>query len=168
MHKEFLEEMRLEYDRRDKTSESLTKKSNNLMAVSSIIATLVTGFYGSLVRLDHLQITDLLNPVWINVVAMIITVMLCVNLNKMEIQQKVFLGSRLSDGSGTDFLKVKSWVEAKKEIYYTELIDKYVQYLKHAEDVIEAKSRRPSQIVLLFLGGLAGLPISLVFALLPR
>ena len=61
MHKEFLEEMRLEYDRRDNTSEGLTKKSNNLMVVSGIIATFVTGFYGSLVKLDQLQITDLLN-----------------------------------------------------------------------------------------------------------
>ena len=166
MHEEFLEEMRLEYGRRYRASDSLTKKSNNLMVVSGIIATLVTGFYGSLIKLDQLQIVDLLNPVWINVAAMILTVMLCANLNKIEFQRTVFLGSKLSDGSETDFLKIQSWIESKHDVYYTELIGKYVQCLKHAEDIIETKSRNLSLIIKIFLGGLASLPVSLAFALL--
>jgi len=50
LNEEFIEELRLEYKRRERVSENLTKKMKDLMIVSGLIAALIMGFYGSLVN----------------------------------------------------------------------------------------------------------------------
>jgi len=95
--------MRLEYNRRDRASESLTKKANNLMTVSGIIATLIMGLYGSLYGdTEHFTILEPLNLILLSVAAMIIAVIYCVALNKAEFQRTVFLGKNLAGNSAPD------------------------------------------------------------------
>lgn len=58
LKKEFLEEMRSEFCRRETASESLTKKATNLMTIAGIISALLLGFYTSLLELEKNIFSD--------------------------------------------------------------------------------------------------------------
>ena len=162
MYEKFLEELRLEYDRRVTTSESLTKKSSDLMTISGIVAALITGFFGSFVSLEQLQTNYLLYLVLIGVGLLISTVGLCAGLNKVESQRTPFMGRNMIKGSKTDFKIVNSWVKQNEENYYEALIDEYVQCMKEAEKTNEIKSKWINRSLGVFIAGLSILPISLL------
>lgn len=153
-----MNELRLEYDRRVTTSESLTNKSNVLMTASCILATLIIGFYGSLISFNLL--TPGLHLILISVVLLIIAVGLCAYLNRVESQRTVFMGTKMVKDFKTDFKIVNSWVKPEKEIYYyIALIDEYVQCLKQAEDTNIITSRFVNWSIRVFLVGLISFPI---------
>lgn len=108
LNKEFLEEMRSEFCRRETASESLAKKATNLMTIAGIISALVLGFYTSLLELEKNIFSDWVHGIWISVTLLIITVGLCVVLNKVEFQKTPFLGKKFLDKSGNVDLKILS------------------------------------------------------------
>lgn len=165
MNVEFIEELRLEYERRERASESLTKKTKDLMMVSGIIAALIMGFYGSFAKPTEFQIDNWLNVFLISEGLMLLTVILCIWSNKVEFQQTVLLGSNLTKGSKTDFDIIKSWIKATKENYYEAIIDEYVKCLRKAEEEIARKATRLTAAICIFMGGLILFPIILVIAL---
>jgi len=145
----------------------LTKKANNLMTVSGIIATLIMGLYGSLYG-DTEQFT-ILGPLGIllfSVIAMITVVIYCVMLNKVEFQRTVFLGKNLVDNSTPNPKTIKSWTDSSKDDYYEALIDEYVLCLHQDEDVIEKKSTMLSGAIRIFLIGLFGFAIFFVIGMI--
>ncbi len=113
LNKEFLEELRLEFSRRDLASESLTKKATNLMTIAGIISALLLGLYTSLLELEESVFSNWLHGIWISVVLLIITVGLCVILNKVEFQKTPFLGKKFLNKTGNINLKtLNSWIHA--------------------------------------------------------
>jgi len=130
------------------------------MTVSGIIATLIMGLYGSLYGdTEHFTILEPLNLILLSVAAMIIAVIYCVALNKVEFQRTVFLGKNLAGNSAPDSKTIKSWTGSAKDDYYETLIEEYVLCLHQAEDVIEKKSTVLSGAIQIFLIGLVGFPI---------
>ena len=165
MNVEFIEELRLEYERRERASESLPKKTKDLMMVSGIIAALIMGFYGSFVKPTEFQIDNLLNVLLISEGLMLFTVILCIWSNKVEFQQTVLLGSKLTKDSKTNFNIIKSWIKTTKENYYDAIIDKYVKCLQQAEERIASKATRLTVAICIFTCGLILFPIMLIIAL---
>ena len=162
---EFIEELRLEYEGRERASENLTKKTKDLMMVSGIIAALIMGFYGSFVKPTEFQIDNWLNVLLISESLMLFTVILCIWSNKVEFQQTIFLGSNLTKDSKTNFAIIKSWIKATKENYYEAIIDEYVKCLKKAEEDIARKATRLTVAICIFISGLILFPIILILAL---
>lgn len=165
MNVEFIEELRLEYERRERASESLTKKTKDLMSVSGIIAVLIMGFYGSFIEPTELQIDNWFNALLISECLMLLTVIVCTWSNKVEFQQTILLGSNLTKDSKTDFDTIKSWTKATKEKYYEAIIDEYVQSLKNAEEETARKATRLTIAIYIFTSGLILFPITLIIAL---
>ncbi|MCY4490828.1 MAG: hypothetical protein OXC46_05110 [Thaumarchaeota archaeon] len=165
MNVEFIEELRLEYERRVRASESLTKKTKDLMRVSGIIAVLIMGFYGLFIKPAEFQIGDWFNLLLISEVLMVITVIMCTRSNNVELQQTILLGSKLTKDSKTDFDVIESWTEATKDDYYKAIIDEYVKSLKNAEDEAERKATRLTMAIHIFRIGLALLPLTLFIEL---
>ncbi len=154
MNEEFIEELRLEYERREKASESLTKKTKDMMMVSGIIATVMIGFYGSLAAPEGFQLDSSLNLLAIGSLLMFLTIIICIYSNGAESQQTVLLGTHMMKGSKTDFGVIKSWTESAKEDYHEAIIDEYVKCLKSAEDEIKSKARLLNMINFIFFIGL--------------
>lgn len=167
LNKEFLEEMRLEFGRRETASESLTKKATNLMTIAGIISALLLGFYTSLLELEKNIFSDWLHGIWISVILLITTVGLCVILNKVEFQKTPFLGTKFLDKSGSIDLKIfDSWINASEKDYYETLGVEYIRCLVQAENVIETKSRWLTISITLFLIGLISVPVLLGLSIL--
>lgn len=167
MNKEFLEEMRLEFNRRDMASESLTKKATNLMTIAGILSALLLGLYTSLLELEKNIFSDWLHGIWISVTLLIFTVGLCVVLNKVEFQKTPFLGKKFLDKSGNVNLKtLSSWLHAPEKDYYEILCEEYIQCLSQAEDVIGTKSKWLTISITLFLLGLISAPVLLGLSIL--
>ena len=161
---EFIEELRLEYERRERASESLAKKTKDLLTISGIIATLMVGFYGSFTNLTEFQIDSWTSLSLFSVILMLLTVILCIWSNRVGFRQTVLLGSNLTKGSKTDFGIIKSWTKATKGDYYEAIIDEYVKCLKNAEEEIEHKATRLTVAMSVFTIGLAPLPALLIIA----
>ena len=123
LQEEFLEEMRLEYDRRNQASESLIKKANNLMTVSGIIATLIMGLYGSSYDAEGFQIFEPQSLILVSMVMMIVTVFYCVVSNRVEFQRTIFLGKNFLEHSMTSSKIIKSWTNSTRDDYHEALID---------------------------------------------
>ena len=155
MHSAFLEELKLEYWRRERAAESLTKKTKDLMVVSGIVAALIMALPGSIFNHAGLDLSIWLTfAVWL----MIATIAQCVRLNRVEFQQTVLLGSHMTKGSMTDFDKIRTWTEATKEDYDEAIIDEYVKCIRSAERAIESKSTGLARCAATFLAGLLLLP----------
>ena len=165
LQEEFLEEMRLEYSRRSQASESLTKKANNLMTVSGIIATLIMGLYGSLYDVDEFTILEPSSLILVSMVMMILAVFYCVLVNKVEFQRTIFLGKNLRENSMTSSKIIKSWTNSRRDNYHEALIDEYVKCLYQAECAIEEKSTKLSNAIRIFLSGLIGFPALFVLGM---
>ena len=168
LKKEFLEEMRLEFSRREMASESLTKKTTNLMTIAGIISAVLLGLYTPPleIKTDTLDWSD---GIWGSVALLIITAGLCVVLNNVEFQKTPFLGKKFLDKSGNIDLKiVKSWTNASEEDYYEILSEEYIKCLIQAEDVIETKSKKVMILTILFLIGLVSGSIFLGLSIITR
>ena len=155
LKREFLEEMRLEFSRREMASESLTKKTTNLMTIAGIISAVLLGLYTSPLEPEADTSLDWSDGIWGSVALLIITVGLCVVLNRVEFQKTPFLGKKFLDKSGNIDLKIlKSWTNASEEDYYEILSGEYIKCLTQAEKVIETKSKGLIILIILFLIGL--------------
>jgi len=97
---------------------------------------------------------------------MIIAVIYCVALNKVEFQRTVFLGKNLVNNSTPDSKTIKSWTGSARDDYYETLIDEYIPCLYRAEGVIEKKSTMLSSAIRIFLIGLVGFPISFAIGMI--
>lgn len=162
LNKEFLEEMRLEFTRREIASENLSKKSTNLMTIASIISALLLGFYTSLLELEKNIFFDWLHGIWISVILLLTTVAVCVILNRVEFQKTPFLGKKFLDKSGNIDPKIlNSWINAPEKDYYETLCEEYIQCLVQSEDAIETKSKWLTISITLFLLGLVSVPLVL-------
>ena len=159
LKREFLEEMRLEFSRREMASESLTKKTTNLMTIAGIISAVLLGLYTPPLEIKT-DTLDWLDGIWVSVILLITTVGVCIVLNKVEPQRTIFLGKKFLDRSGNIDLKiVKSWTNASEEDYYEILSEEYIKCLTQAEDVIETKSKLLTISIILFLTGLVSAPV---------
>ena len=157
LKREFLEEMRLEFSRRKMTSESLTKKATNLMTIAGIISAILLGLYTPLLELETDIFFGWLH--WVSVALLIITVGLCVVLNRVELQRTPFLGKKFLDKSGNvDLETIKSWTNASEKDYYEILCEEYIKCLTQSEDIIKTKSKWLTISIVLFLIGLVSIP----------
>ena len=163
MNVEFVEELRLEYGRRERASENLAKKTKNLMMASGIVATLMVGVYGMFAESAESQETNVYNLLLAGVLMMLLTVMACVWSNRVEFQRTILLGANMTKCCETDFNIIKSWTDAKAEDYYEAIIDEYVKCLNDAEAEIKRKVKRLNAAIFTFLVGLSFLPITLIY-----
>lgn len=167
LYREFLEEMRSEFSRHEMASESLTRKATNLMMIAGIISTLLLGLYTLLLEHEKNIFSDWVHGIWVGVILLIITVVACVVLNKVETQKTLFVGKKFLDKSGNIDLKIlNSWIDADEKYYYERLHEEYIKCLVHAEDVNETKSRWYTISITLFLIGLISVPILLGLSIL--
>ena len=167
MNKEFLEEMRLEFNRRDMASESLTKKATNLMTIAGIISALLLGLYTTLLEQEKIIFSDWLHVIWFSIGLLMVSVGLCVVLNKVEFQKTPFLGKNFLNASNkVDLDILHSWIDSSKNDYYETLCTEYIYCLIEAESVIETKSRWLAISIILFLFGLVSAPVVLGISIL--
>ena len=168
MKKEFLDEMRLEYDRCENASDNLTKKATNLMIIAGVVSAILFGFNTpSLEFGQDKMIFSWLHLIWISVGLLITSIILCVILNNVEIQETPFAGEKFLDGSGKIDLKImRYWTSLYADRYYKELSEEYIECLIQSESVIESKSKLLSYSVKFFLSGLISAPILLAISAL--
>lgn len=157
MNKEFLDEMKLEYDRRVKTIESITTKSIALMTISGITAALVMGPYGSLEVFDQ----SLANTYRIiGFIAVLSPIALGIFMNVVDFRRAVFQGTSMIKNDKPNFEKLDDWINLEEKEYYHKLIGKYVQCLNHAEQAINKK-------LCWFVGGSTVFLCGLILLLIP-
>ena len=129
--------------------------------VSGIIAAVIMGVYGSLHNNVELQTGIWLNMLVIAEVMMVITMISCILLNRVEFQRSVFLGSKLTKDSKTGCDVPDSWMDATKEAYYKAIADEYIQCLTDAEGKIASKARYLGICIGIFVAGLVPFPVFL-------
>ena len=166
--KEFHDEMRLEFDRRAKASDSLTKKATNLMVIAGVVSAVLFGFQTPSLEFEQEKIIlSWSHLIWISVGLLIISIISCIILNNVEIQKTPFLGENFLDDSGKVDLKImKEWTSLCADKYYEELSKVYIECLVQSERVIESKSKLLNCSVIFFLSGLISAPILLAISAL--
>lgn len=166
MKREFLHEMKLEYDRRNLASDSLAGKTRDLMTVSVIMIAGITAFYGHMWSIAEEKVILLHLPI-IGISLLGASTLLCVLSNGKEFQRTVFLGDKMTERSEIKEEVVKSWTDYEEDDFYASLIKEYLLCLKDAEDVMKKKATSLTKSIKLFAAGWITFPvlvaISLVF-----
>ena len=161
--KEFFEELRLEFDRRAKMLDSLTKKTTNLMITAGVVSAILFGFQTLPLEFEQ----DKMNSIWphlilISISLLLGSIILCVGLNSAERQNTLFLGKNfLNKSNKVDLEIMKEWTTVTADEYYEELSEIYIECLIQSESVIKSRSTLLTYSILFFLGGLVSVPIFL-------
>lgn len=164
MKREFLREMQFQYDRRVLVSDRLGKKASDLTTVSVIMIAAITAFYGHMWSVVE-QGGILFHSPMISVMILGFTALLCVRSSGEEFQRMVFLGGKITEGSGLNESVVKSWTDVR-DVFYASLIKEYALCLREAESIIEKKAASLTRNIKLFSAGCVTFPIWVVLALL--
>jgi len=162
--REFLHEMKLEYDRRNLASDSLARKTRDLMTISVIMITGITAFYGHMWSVTEEKGPLLLLPM-ISIFLLGASALLCVMSNGKEFQRTVFLGDSMTECSKIRKDVVKSWTNASEGNFYASLIEEYLLCLKDAEDVLRKKASSLTTSITLFAVGWIAFPVLVVISL---
>lgn len=164
MKEEFLHQLEVEYDRRSRASDSLSKKISDLMTVSSIILAAFTAIYGYMWSVGEAEDPWLYLPL-IGVLALISVAVLCVKFNRVELQRTVFLGASMMNDSGIKEDVVKSWTDSSEDDFYKLLIKEYLLCLKEAESAGKKKAANLRFLIWLFSGSCVAFPILFLISL---
>lgn len=166
MKREFLEEMKLEYDRRNLASDTLAGKTRDLMTVSVIMIAGITAFYGHMWSVAEEKGLLLHLPI-VSIGLLGASTLLCVLSNGKEFQRTVFLGDKMTERSEIKEDVVKSWTDSAEDDFYASLIREYLLCLKDAEDIMKKKAASLTKSIKLFAAGWITFPalvaVSLVF-----
>ena len=103
MKGEFLEEIKLEYDRRNLASDALAGKTRDLMTVSVIMTAGIAAFYGHMRSVAEEKGLLLHLPI-VSIGLLGASALLCVLSNGKEFQRTVFLGDKMTERS-----EIKTW-----------------------------------------------------------
>ena len=124
MNEKFLRQLEIEYDRRSRASDSLSKKISDLMTVSAIIMAAFTAIYGYMWSV--VEAKDLIYLPLIGVFALVLVTVLCVKFNRVELQRTVFLGANMTNGSEIREDMIKSWTDTSEDDFYS-CVKKFLQ-----------------------------------------
>ena len=164
MKKEFLEEMKLEYDRRNLASDSLARKTRDLMTVSVIMITGITAFYGHMWSIVG-EKGDWLHLPLISICLLGASALMCVRSNGKEFQRTVFLGDKMTECSKIRKDMVESWTDASEGNFYASLTEEYLLCLKNTEDILRKKASSLTKSIILFVVGWTAFPVLVVVSL---